>query len=468
MTAEAPSGHGVLAKFGALLLSRWLKEGLQALFLIVLARVSAPRFGEFVLALEVGAVVLLAAEFGFNVALVPHLGRNPDEAQAALSRISCLKALLLGLVWLGLGGFVRWQGYPAELRQVVLLIAGGVGLEALASTFFTFLQVQGRQAAEGRLRGLAAILGLGYAFLTLAAGAPSAVVALFKILENLANLVGVLVLLGGTRPLTWRPVDFGGIWATFCQGIHFGLLAVLSALLSRVNLLFLQAYGGSSLVAQYGAAWPLVDGLHAIVSGLLLQSVLYPLFVRLTTEDPAELSRLARQAGQWLLGLSLIIALTLAMEKDRLIPLIFGPQYPGAVGVLGILVFSIPFVFFQSLAGFALLSLRQERLLVALFAGGLLFNLTFCSLAVPRWPLAGAAWGIVLSRVLVTGAALVALHRRLPVLGWRPAGRLLGATVLGWGLYLGLAFHLPREAAELIGLAPLAAASWWHRRPAGR
>lgn len=467
MTAEAPSGHGVLAKFGALLLSRWLKEGLQALFLIVLARVSAPRFGEFVLALELGAVVLLAAEFGFNVALVPHLNRDPDEAQAALSRISCLKALLLGLVWLGLGGFVHWQGYPAELQRVVLLIAGGVGLEALASTFFTFLQVQGRQAAEGRLRGLAAILGLGYAFLTLAAGAPSVVVALFKIWENLANLAGVLVLVRRTRPVRWRGLKLQGLWATFRQGLHFGLLAVLSAVLSRVNLLFLQAYGGSHQVAQYGAAWPLVDGLHAIISGLLLQSVLYPLFVRLTTEDPAELSRLAGHTARWLLGLSLLIALALAIEKDRLIPLIFGPQYPEAVGVLGILAFSVPFVFLQSLAGFALLSLRQERLLVALFAGGLLFNLVFCSLTVPRWPLAGAAWAMVLSRGLVAGAALAALHRHLPLLGRRPVGWLLMATGLGWGLCQVLTPLLPREVAEIGGLVPLAVALWRWRLPGG-
>lgn len=460
MAAALPPGHGVLAKFGALLLSRWLKEGLQALFLIVLARVSAPRFGEFVLALELGAVVLLAAEFGFNVALVPHLSRNPDEAQAALGRISGLKALLLGLVWLGLWGFVHWQGYPAELQRVVLLLALGVGLEALASTFFTYLQVHGRQAAEGRLRGLAAILGFGYAFLTLAAGAPSSVVALFKIGENLVNLAGVMVLLRRAIPWRWRGVDLGGMWATFRQGLHFGLLAVLSALLSRVNLLFLQAYGGSALVAQYGAAWPLVDGLHAIISGLLLQSVLYPLFVRLTVEDPAELSRLARQTGQWLLGLSLAIALALAMERDRLIPVIFGPQYPQAVEVLGILAFCVPLVFLQSLAGFALLSLRQERLLVALFAGGLLFNLAVCSLTVPRWPLAGAAWAMVLSRLLVSGAALAAVQRRLPLLEWRWAGGLLVAAGVGWGLCQAMMIFIPREAAELLGLMPLAGALW--------
>lgn len=465
MTVSAPSDHGVLAKFGALLLSRWLKEGLQALFLIVLARVSAPRFGEFVLALELGAVVLLAAEFGFNVALVPHLNRDPDEAQAALSRISCLKALLLGLVWLGLWGFVRWQGYPAELQRVVLLIAGGVGLEALASTFFTSLQVEGRQAAEGRLRAASALLGLGYAFLTLAAGAPGTVVALFKIWENLANLAGVLVLVQRTRPFRWRSLNFQGLWGTFRQGLHFGLLAVLSASLSRVNLLFLQAYGGSSQVAQYGAAWPLVDGLHAIVSGLLLQSVLYPLFVRLTIDDPAELSRLARHAARWLLGLSLLIALALGLEKDRLIPLIFGPQYPEAVEVLGILVFGVPFVFLQSLAGFALLSLRRERLLVGFFAGGLLFNMAFLSLTVPRWPLAGAAWAMVISRGLVTGAALAALHRCLPLLGWRPTGWLLVATGLGWGLCQVLTPLLPRELAEVGGLVPLAAALWRWRLP---
>jgi len=464
MAPMAPA-QGVLGRFAALLFSRWLKEGLQALFLVVLARRSAPTFGEFVLALEVGAVVLLATEFGLNVALVRRLHEGPREAAAVLGQVSCLKAVLLSLVWLVVAGFVFWQDYPPSLRQVVLLIGMGVGLEALASTFFTFLQVEGRQAAEGKIRAAAAALGVGYAFLALALDLPGVWVALFKIWESLANLLGVFLWVCRRGTCPWRRPHGREVWQVFRQGLSFGLLAVLSALLSRVNLLFLQHYGGTGQVAQYGAAWPLVDGLHAIVSGLLLQAVLYPVFVRLTADDPRELSRLAHNAGRWLLGVALLIMLALAMEGNRVIPLLFGPQYPEAVGVLRILVFCVPFLFFQSLSGFILLSLHQERLLVLMFAGGLLFNLLFCAVVMPARPLTGAALAMVLSRALVTTAATLAAHRRIRLLSGRQWGRLLGATALGWGLYLALSGLLPRELAELVGLLPLAGEM--RRRPRG-
>ena len=64
--------------------------------------------------------------------------------------------------------FVYWQGYPPTLRWVILLLASGMALEALSNTFFVALQVQGRQALQSKINGLAAISGFAYGFTALA------------------------------------------------------------------------------------------------------------------------------------------------------------------------------------------------------------------------------------------------------------------------------------------------------------
>ena len=70
---------------------------MEAVFLIYLARHSTTTYGEFTLAVGLGSILLLVAEFGLNLPLVSLLARKDREPDAALSQVSLLKGLLLGL-----------------------------------------------------------------------------------------------------------------------------------------------------------------------------------------------------------------------------------------------------------------------------------------------------------------------------------------------------------------------------------
>src|SRR5512143_2401041 len=85
----------ILQKFAYLLSARWLREALQAVFLIYLARVSATTYGEFILAVGLGSILLLVAEFGLNPPLVSLLAGKDGEPDAALTQVSILKGVLL-------------------------------------------------------------------------------------------------------------------------------------------------------------------------------------------------------------------------------------------------------------------------------------------------------------------------------------------------------------------------------------
>ncbi len=462
--ADPPASYRVLEKFAALLTARWLREALQALFLIVLARQSTATFGEFVLALETGVLLLLVGEFGFNLALVKRLSNAEHHVPEALLQVSVLKTGLLSLAWLGTLGLVVWQQYPAPLKQVMLLVSAGVGLEALASTFFVVLEVQGRQTLEGKIKAAAAGVGLGYAFLALALGAPPVVMALFKLLENLVNLAGALLTFPDRRGWRWGWPRAAGLNHTFRQSLIFGLLGLVAAFSRKINLFFLQRYGGSEQVAQYAATWPVVDGLSGMVASLLLQAVLYPLFVQLASRDQQELSRLAQNAARWLLAAALALMFGLAVESDRLIPLIFGPRYPDAVWLQKLLVLTIPFGFLQNLAGIVLMTLHLERALLWFHLLGLGLCLLWCLLAVPAWPLLAAALAMLLVRGAVATLSLAAAHRRVPLLPRRALGQLALATAAGLTLYLGASPFMLREPAELLALGPLAATLWRWRR----
>jgi O-antigen/teichoic acid export membrane protein len=465
VSPDNPPSHRIFSKLASLLSARWFMEILQAIFFIYLARLSTSTYGEFMLAISLGSILRLIAEFGLNLPLVGLLTQKEGDPQEVLTQMLILKTGLLTLAYVGAIGFVNWQQYSSPLRDFALIISLGMGLEALSTTFFTALQVQGRQPREGKIRAIAAFVGYGYGFAALFLGAPFLAVALFKPLETLINLVGGAVTVG-LKGL-WRWPSLKGLGATFHRVFIFAILEVTAILFNKANVFFLQRYGGSEGVAQYSATYQMVDGVSAIAANLILQSILFPLFVKFWDVDRQEVTRLARMSARWLLSSALVLMIFLAAESDRLIPLIFGPHYSDAVWLQRYLVITIFFSFLHNIAGFLLISMRLERLLVAVYLGALAFNLVFCWLVIPQTPLWGAALAIILTK---GGMALLTfgfIQRRLRVFPFQDMLVVAAALAVGLSLYWGGLFFLRRGQALLVGVLIMIAflRYCWKRNP---
>jgi len=462
-----PAPHRILTKFAYLLSARWVREAFQAVFLIYLARVSSTTYGEFMLAMGLGSILLLVSEFGLNFPLVSLLSQQDSDPDAALSQVSFLKAALLVVALMGVLGFMEWQDYALPLKQVMFMISAGVGLDALANSFFVALQVQGRQDLQGKIKALAASLGFGYGLIALTLGAPPLAVAAFKLIESLVNLGGSLFLVRAQRQFKFRWPSLGPLGSTLRLGLIFALIEVSATLYNKANLFFLQKYIGAHGVALYSVTWQTVDGISGLVSNLLLQSILFPLFVQLWEVDQARVSQLARDTARWLLAAALAVMFVLYIESDRIIPLIYGPNYPEAIWLQKILAVTVVFAFMHNLAVFLMISMRHQRLLLIFFLVGLVFNLIWCTLAIPRSPLLGAALAMVLTKGGVAFLTVSFCQRRLGLMARRPLLQLGLAVLVGALLYLMGHGRLPREVAEFLALAPtlILAGHWWRRRP---
>jgi len=167
-----PASHRILHKFAYLLSAYWVREGLQAVFIISLARHSATTYGEFMLALSMGQILLFVAEFGFNQHLVSLLVREGNDRSDSLAQVSILKGMLLACGCFGMLLFVYWQDYPAGLQALVFVLGTAVGMDALASTFFVACEVEGHQNLEGKIKTLGAAMGFGYGLSLLFLGPP--------------------------------------------------------------------------------------------------------------------------------------------------------------------------------------------------------------------------------------------------------------------------------------------------------
>jgi O-antigen/teichoic acid export membrane protein len=462
-TAAQIGRHRILEKFAYLLSARWIRDALQAVFFIYLARHSTTTYGEFMLALGLGSILLLISDFGLNLPLVTTLSRKDRESGAALGQVTLLKGLLLILATLGAVVFVQWQGYGPPLRRLILLLAIAVALEAMSNTFFVALQVQGRQDLQGKIKALAAVLGFGYGLVGLLLGAPPLAVAAFKLIESLANLAGSLWLVLSQKQFRPTRPHLRHLWRTLRLGVVFALIEVTASIYNKANLFFLQRYAGSDAVAQYSVTWGLVDAISALVSTLLLQYVLYPLFVHLWETDRDQVPRLAQNTARWLLAAALLVMFFLFLESDRLITLIFGPRYHEAVWLQKVLVFTVVFAFLHNLAAFLMISMQLARLLLIFYLAGLGLNLLWCSLVIPLSPLLGSALAMVVTKGGVAALTVGFCQGRLGLLPKKSSLYLAATALAGVLLYLAAATRLPREVAEALALAPILGLAfyWW-------
>lgn len=462
---EASAAPRILRKFAYLLSARWVREALQAVFLVYLARVSATTYGEFMLAVGLGSILLLVAEFGLNLPLVSLLARKDADPDAALTQVSLLKGILLVLALIGVAGFMEWQGYSRSLKYIMFVLCLGLGLEALSNSFFVALEVRGRQDLQGKIKAVAAVLGFGYGLIALALGAPPLAIAFFKLIETLVNLGGGFILARSRGNFRFKWPSLGRLGSLLQLGLVFALIEVSAIVYNKANLFFLQKYAGVAGVAQYSVPWQIVDGLSAIVSGLLLQSVMFPLFVKLWEVNREKVTQLAQDASRWLLAISLVVMFVLFIESDRIIALVYGPHYPEAPWLQKLLSVTVVFAFMHNLAALLMISMRLQRLLLIFYLCGLAFNLVWCGLVIPRAPLLGAALAMVLTKGGMAVLTVSFCQRRMGLMRTRPLFQLGLTVLLGALLYLAGDGRLPREATEVLALAPtlILGGRWWLR-----
>jgi len=456
--------QGIMKRAATLLAAQWLGDGLQTIFLLLLARFAVEAYGNFMLAMSLGQILLFCAEFGINQHFLLLLAKRVAAPSNVYRQITQLKAALLCLGALCLAGFCLWQDYPGDLVALALVVGLSYGLDALVNSYYVVCQSLGRQDMEGRLRGAASLCGYGFGILALLAGAPPLVAALCKPLETAIGLAVSLKLLRRCWRASTAPF-WSGIRATWNETWVFTLMALAAILYNKINIFFLQRQGGAWAVAQYSATWQLIDGVAAIASNILLGRVLFPLFAKLWVTDQAAFAAKARQQALAMAALALPVTFAFMAGSDIIIPLAYGGQYAEAVRIQPWLALCLAISFLHNLAYYLLLSVGRQRLVLGIFSAGLLLNGVLCAALIRPGSLAGGALdgavaAIVITKAFVAALTLGACQRHLRLFRLKSLAPTLLAAACAGALSLGGIFAGQALAGNGLALALLCAHLW--------
>ena len=422
-------------------------------FYVVLAReLGEQSFGDFMFALSLTSVLMLAAGFGIDDLTVRNVARDRSSLDWYLSNGAaiklCTSAVLLGVAAIA----VNVGGYSSEARAAVYLVGAGVAIETLSWTWQAIFLAYERPY-------LVSISIISQRSLT-------ALVGTVLILNGAGVVTAAAVFLGGAivqlaishlqlrhrlhpprlqlEPKKWRSL--------MGSGVPVGIVGLLLTLLLKLDTVLLSFLGGgdNTEVGFFSAGYRLVEA-TLFVSWSFAHATI-PWLGRKAREDGAELARACRLGLKAISMLLLPIGIGLAALAPDVIELFYGADYEEAATPLRLLGAVSVLYGINYFTGGALIALdapeRFRRVALPMIAVNLAMNVVL----IPPLGATGAAISALASAAML--AALTTLQLRRATGDFSLVAAFAGPVIAGAAMLAALLLlDLPLVPSAVVGAA---------------
>ncbi len=461
-----------VVRFAAIVISKFL-------IVIAIARWSGvEQVGQFSFVMNYALVFSFINHFGLLLLLVREIAQQRQRLHDYLGNALSL-ALGFGLLNLLLMGLIaRWLGYGDQIVAAIYLVALATMLETLQGLFnaaFSGYERMELGALAMVVQEIAFLLiGLVILYLRLP------FLWLFAIFI-LSRLVGLLASARIYGRIWGRPPYPRFHWPTVKELLYktrpFVLHAALSPVFVRIDVLLLSYFQDYVAVGYYEVASTLFYRLNVLAR--MFNLALMPLVARQYALIGPAVSRYVKSAVKYQTVIALPITLLGWLLGDKIILLLYGPEFMPAISAFQIMASATLLRFLGNTLGLTLTAIDlqgRRSLIMALMAA---FNITLNLFLLPRYTFMGAAvasvlteigtflllWAVLLTRLPNPFAlkpllrpALAALLMALPLL-WLREGSLLLLLPLALLIYglaaLALGVLSPAELETLLKLGRL-------------
>ncbi len=437
-----------------------IQDGLAGILLLWLARTDQSGYGLFVLGAGVASMLRVGWSLGLDQYALREFSIDQKPRGAILNQMARLKTLMSAMVLAGLMGFGLVKGWDSTQTIVILVIVAGQLLESVADTFYNIFRAEGRQVREGLYRGVSCIIGAAYGAICLYMGLGVVALAFFLMVGNglklIAAVAGIVMLKLETA---WHKKSDLKIPRDQIQSIVIiSGISVLGAFYNFIQIFLLKQFHTLTEVAFFGAAFDMCGAFSSLVSGIVIQAVLFPGMVASTQKADLLAENTSRHLCK-LISYGIGVSFFLATLGGWVLSMLYGSKYASSLAPLRIIGPAVLLSFVNNFGVYVLLALRQERRLLAYHSIPAVLSLVAGLLVVPTWGPLGAALNLLGCRMVMSVIILSRLQRELKVFRWSCYKPLIKPLFLAAAIYLSVVW-VEADIAALLTLSVYAVFLW--------
>lgn len=368
--------------------------------------------GVFTLALTYLAMFFLVADFGFNAHILRKLKVKSEKLEVEWQKLLGTRLIWSGvLVTLAVVLLPVWPFTTSEFARSVTigsLAILGSGLFITSNLIFQARLSYGRSVAAssiGTLVYLALIIlfsrqGVSVPWLVFIAG-----------VGWLSIGISSLFLVKKYVPRLTPQFDINFSLNLVKQSWPIAGTLVLNVFYFRADAFILAFLKGFAAAGIYNVAFSLFQ--TVIVLPTFIMNSYYPLMLESLKTNTGKFKNQVKLVAFGLFAISILAVGLTYILSPVLITGLTGGGFSGATQALRILSLGFPAFFLSSLGMWLLVALGKYKVMLTIYAVGLIFNLSANLIYIPQYGINAAAWVTVISEYLILlMQAVIVIHYR--------------------------------------------------------
>jgi len=374
------------------------KAGLFISLMIFSRMLDDGSFGELLLSVSIGLLVLFLSDMGVTMVVTRRLSTGfsiPAQLSSALLIRTMLSLAALMLVCVT----VNLAGYSSRQILLIALVCTGFILDGFLESAFAVFRATETMIHEGLARTLNGLFGAGlavYALLLDHGVVFAAGTYIIRVFPALLYSSMVLCSRMGFRPVRWNSIR-GSLKPLLTAAVPLGLAGMIIAAGQRLDSVFIKHYLGDSAIAAYQQCLKLFEALVLIVTPTLLPGALFPALCKAVKDGWGE----ARERLAWMTELFLVTSFVLIPPlwagEHHVLRFLWGDSFLRGIDQSSVssayrtvlLTLPVAYVFLMLMSTF-IAAERQRKVLPAVSVSLVIEVLLFIIL-IPEMGIAGAA-----------------------------------------------------------------------------
>jgi O-antigen/teichoic acid export membrane protein len=247
------------------------------------------------------------------------------------------------------------------------------------------------------------------------------------------NLTSVAVTYFFVRARFTQPTlqqDFSLMISMLKGGLPFALTTIFTSIYFNFDTVLVAKFIGDEAAGIYRAAYNLILPLMMITAAV--SGAVFPFVSQNHKAQREEVARIIRHSATHLLMIALPLAIGTTFLAPEIIGLLFAAEYEPAATCLAILVWFIPIVYLTNLFGNSLGAMDQQKFVLKVTTGNVLFNVVANLVVIPYYAQIGASVTTVLTELL--GLSFLAFRMRKEFRSPVPLGSLAKITLASFAM----------------------------------